>query len=75
VTRQQKVGDTAFAERPVVTVDLLLVPAGTDVQQGDRVVTIVDETGATEAGVFKIKQVIVRRGRAVRHISLVLEKV
>jgi hypothetical protein len=75
VTKQQRVGDTAFAERPVITVDLLLVPAGIDVQQGDRVVNIVDETGATEAGVFKIKEVLRRRGRAVRHISLMLEKV
>ena len=75
VTKQQRVGDTAFAERPAVTVDLLLVLAGTDVQQGDRVVNIRDETGAVEVGVFKIESVIPRRGRAVRHISLVLEKV
>lgn len=74
VTKQQKVGDTAFAERPVVTTDMLLVPAGTDVRQGDQVVNIVDETGATEIGVFKIKQVIIRRGRAARHVSLILER-
>lgn len=75
VTKQQRVADTAFAERPVITTDMLLVPAGTDVQQGDRVVNIVDETGATTAGPFKIESVIIRRGRAARHVSLILEKV
>lgn len=75
VTKQQRVADTAFAERPVVTVDLLLVPPGTDVQQGDRVIDIRDETGATEAGPYKIESIIIRRGRAARHVSLVLEKV
>jgi len=74
VTKQQRVGDTAFAERPVITVDMLLVPPGTDVQQGDRVINIRDETGAVGAGVFKVESIIIRRGRAARHVSLVLEK-
>jgi hypothetical protein len=75
VTKQQRVGDTAFAERPVTTTDMLLVPAGTDVQQGDRVVNVIDETGTTEVGTFKIESVIIRRGRAARHVSLILERV
>jgi hypothetical protein len=75
VTKQQRVADTAFAERPVITVDMLLVPPGTDVAQGDRVIDIRDEVGAVEAGPFKIQSVIIRRGRAARHVSLVLEKV
>jgi hypothetical protein len=75
ITKQQRVADTAFAERPVITADLLLVPAGTDIKQGDRVTTIVDETGAVEAGTFTIESVIIRRGRAARHVSLNLERV
>lgn len=75
VTKQQRVADTAFAERPVVATEMLVVPAGTDVRQGDRVTNIVDETGAVEVGVFRIESVIIRRGRAARHVSLVLERV
>jgi hypothetical protein len=46
-----------------------------DVQQGDRVVNVIDETGTTEVGTFKIESVIIRRGRAARHVSLILERV
>jgi hypothetical protein len=75
VIKTQRVGDSAFAERPVVTTHRLLVPAGrTDVQQGDRVITVVDEEGTVDSGPFAILEVMKRRGRAVKHISLLLER-
>lgn len=74
VIRAQRVGDTAFAERPIVTTHRLLIPAGTNVQQGDRIVNVVDEEGTTDAGPFAILEVMKRRGRTVRHVSLLLER-
>jgi hypothetical protein len=52
----------------------LLVPARTDVQQGDRMITVVDEEGTVDSGPFAILEVMKRRGRAVKHISLLLER-
>lgn len=75
VIKTERVGDTAFAERPVVTTYRLFVGRGTDVQQGDRITSIVDETGAVDAGPYRIEEVMKRRARAVRHISLLLERV
>ncbi len=74
VIKTQRVGDTAFAERPVVTSHRWLISPGVDVRQGDRIVEIADETGAVDAGPFQIMEVMKRRGRAVKHISLLLER-
>ena len=74
VIKAQRPADTAFAERPVVTSHRLLVPAGTNIRQGDRIVNVIDEEGTTDAGPFTILEVMKRRARAVRHISLLLER-
>ena len=74
VIKAQRVSDTAFAERPVITSHRWLIGPGVDVQQGDRLINIVDETGATDPGPFAIREVMKRRGRAVKHISLLLER-
>jgi hypothetical protein len=74
VIKTQRVGDTAFAERPVITTHRWLMSPGVDVKQGDRIIDIADETGAVDAGPFTILEVMKRRGRAVKHISLLLER-
>lgn len=75
VIKEQRVPLGELAERPVITTYLLMVPAYTDVRQGDQVVMVVDEAGMTEPGPFRIESVLPRRGRAQRHISLRLERV
>lgn len=80
VIKEQRVGDTALADRPVVTIYRLFLPPQvngnpTDVRQGDRVVNLRDETGAAVPGTFRIPdEVMPRRARAVRHYSLKLER-
>lgn len=74
VIKDQRVADTAFAERPIVTTYLLLLPAGTDVRQRDRIANITDAAGTVDAGPFRVEKVRKRRARAVRHISLELER-
>lgn len=70
---QRRVPDI-IAEQPITTQYLLLVPAGTDIKPGDRVVNVVFEDGTTDAGPYRIEAVLPRRARAQRHISLQLEK-
>jgi hypothetical protein len=74
VIKAQRVADTAFAERPVITSHRWLTSPGVDVKQGDRIINVVDEEGTTDAGPFTIREVMKRRGRAVKHISLLLER-
>lgn len=80
IIKDQRVGDGAFAERPIVTTYTLLVPPqhqgkAIDIRQGDRAANIRDEEGMVEAGPFRIDSIKKRRARAVRHISLLLERV
>lgn len=74
VTKAQRVADSATGEYPIVTSDLLLLPAGTDIRVGDRIVNIVADS-ATDPGPFRIEAVLHRRARSQRHISVQLEKV
>lgn len=74
VIKEQRVGDSAFAERPVITTYRLLLAAGVDVRQRDRITTIRDEEGLVDAGPFRVEEVMKRRARTVRHISLLLER-
>jgi hypothetical protein len=75
VIKAQRVADTALAERPIITSYRWLTSPGIDVRQGDRIVNITDETGAIDAGVYDILEVMPRRAKAQRHISLLLERV
>lgn len=75
VIKAQRVADTALAERPVVTTYRWLISPGVDVRQGDRITNIADEEGEVDAGTYRIEEVMKRRARAVRHISLLLERV
>lgn len=75
VVKTQRVADTALAEKPTITTYRWLTSQGVDVRIGDRLTNIVFEDGTTDAGPYRIEEVMKRRGRAVRHISLLLEKV
>lgn len=80
IIKDQRVGDTAFAERPIVTTyTLLLSPQHQgqpiDIRQGDRAANIRDKDGTVEAGPFRIDSIRKRHARAARHLSLVLEKI
>jgi hypothetical protein len=74
IIKAQRVADSALAERPVITTYKLLLPAGTDVRQGDRITNVEDEEEVVDAGPFSVDEVLKRRARAVRHITLRLEK-
>lgn len=75
VAKAQRVADSVSGEFPVVNSYLLLLPTGTDVTIGDRVSNVVDEANETDTSSYRIESVLKRRARAVRHISVVLEKV
>lgn len=66
--------DTAQA---IVTASYtLLVPAQTDLLDGDRVTDVVYEDGSTDSRLFKVSGVVTRRaGGVVRHLSATLEVV
>jgi len=74
VIKTQRVADTVLAERPIVTTYRWLISPGVDVRQGDRIANITFEDGTTDAGPYRIEEVMARRGRAVKHISLLLER-
>ncbi len=74
VYKVQRRAPDVLSEQPITTQYLLLVPAGTDVRPGDRVVNVVFEDGTTDAGPYRIASVLPRRARAQRHVSLQLEK-
>jgi hypothetical protein len=74
VEKEQRVADSALAERPTITTYLLLFGVGRDVKPKDRIVNIVLEDGTTDAGPYTIEHVLRRRGRAAKHQSARLEK-
>ena len=75
VVKEQRVGDGAFAERPVVTTYTLLVGPGADVRPGDRI-TAVRQPGelVASAAVYRIESVLRRRSRHAHHVSCRLER-
>lgn len=82
VIKAQRVADSATGERPIVTNYLLLLPADTDIRQGDRVTQIIDERGVMELGndnqtpaIYRVAAVMPRRASAQRHVSCQLDRV
>ncbi len=67
VTKRSRVWSDERAEALLVTTYLLLLPAGTDVQERDRV----DVEGTT----YTVAALLPRNGRAAHHLSLTLERV
>jgi hypothetical protein len=74
VIKQQRVGDGAFAERPIITVYLLLLRPGADVRPGDRISDVVLGDGTADGAVYRIESALKRRGRSTRHTSISLER-
>lgn len=67
VEKRERVWSNERAEATVATAYLLLLPAGTDVAERDRV-----EVGGT---VYIVAAVLARNGREAKHISLAVERV
>lgn len=74
VEKEQRAADSALAERPTITTYLLLFGARRDVKAKDRIVNIVLQDGAVDAGPYTIESILRRRGRATKHLSARLEK-
>lgn len=74
VVKAQRVSDTVLAEQPIVTSYRLFVPPGTDVRVNDRITNLVFEDATEDAGPYRIGEVLTRRARSARHVSLLLEK-
>jgi hypothetical protein len=80
VFKSQLVSDGVTSERAILTSYLLMLPAETNVKNGDRVTDLVDERGVTEANadgaaaIFAVRAAMPRRARAQRHITLQLER-
>jgi len=75
VVRTQRVAMNALVQQAIVTTMLLLVQADTDVAEGDRITDMIFEDGDVDAGPWVVRAVLPRRARAVRHITLELERV
>jgi len=67
VEKRERVWSNERAEAAVVTAYLLLVPAGTDVAERDRV----QVDGVT----YTVAALLARNARAAHHLSLTLERV
>src|SRR5262245_60316109 len=72
VTKAQAILSDDRAQLITVTRPKLLLPADTDVHEGDRIVDVVLEDGAHE-GPFKVKAILPRRSQVLHHITLELE--
>lgn len=75
VAKNQRRFDTVTQQWIVVSGYLLLVRADVEVGEGDRVCDVMYEDGTSEAGPFVVHSCLTRRGRAARHVSLILERV
>jgi hypothetical protein len=79
VEKQQRVADSALAERPTITTYTLLFGAARDVRAKDRIVNIRvrragGEAETIDAGPYTIDSVLTRRARHARHRSAILTK-
>lgn len=75
IEKQEREAPGVMAGQPLITVYLALMPVGTDVDEDDRITSIVYEDGTTDDRIFTIESKAIRRGRAAKHISLQLERV
>lgn len=75
VEKEQRVGEGPWAERPVITVYLMLFAPRTDVKPGDRIESVILKDGTADGLTYRIERVLRRRGMATMHISCTLEKI
>lgn len=75
VRKAQRQAETVIAEGGIVTNDMAMFPAGTDVREGDRLVAIAAEDDpAARSPDVQIAAVLPRRARAQRHVTVLLTK-
>lgn len=72
VIKEERVQRTDDAERAVITTYALMLPAGIDIQHGDRITNLVID-GVTTPGAYRIDQIKSRRAKSQRHITCTLE--
>lgn len=72
IKEQKRVVDTEH-EGAVISTYKIMVLAGTDLKQGDRVAQVVADDGTTW-GPFTISEVLPRRSRRTHHITFTLER-
>lgn len=75
VEKTERETPSEFGEGALITVYLGLMPAGTDVDEDDRLINIRFEDGTIDSHTYTVESKVVRRARAARHISLQLERV
>ena len=75
VIRDEQVVNSITAELVVRTVERLFVPAGTDIQAGDRIGPVTVENGTVLSQTWEVRGALPRRGAYARHLSLALEQV
>lgn len=63
-----------LSEGGVIPAYRLFLPGDVDVHEGDRISEVLDEQGEAIGQVWSISQVLVRRGQAVQHITVHVEK-
>jgi len=73
VEKSQRVFSTDLAQFVVTTTYTLLLAAGADVLEGDRIADVRLEDGSVQAGPFEVASALRRRARALHHLSLGLE--
>jgi hypothetical protein len=73
IKEQKKLVDTEH-EGAVISTYKLMVLRRTDLKQGDRITSVVDDEGTTW-GPFTVQEVLPRRSRRTHHITFTLERI
>lgn len=75
VEKQEREAPSEMAEGALITIYLLLLPAGTDITEDDQISSITFEDGTTDEHVYTVESIATRRARTARHVSAQLERV
>ncbi len=73
VEDRETVAQSETAQPLALSTYTLLVLAGIDLADGDRITNVIYEDGSTDARTFKVTGVVKRRARVARHQSATLE--
>ncbi len=73
VEDRERVVQSETAQLLATSTYTLLVRAGVDLADGDRITAVTYEDGTTDARTFKVTGVVKRRARVARHQSATLE--
>lgn len=75
VERTQRIVNDERTQLTAVTAFTLLLPAGTDILEDDRVTDLADGGVVFDAGPYHVTAVLRRRAWAEHHVSVALERV